>query len=208
LTAAGVGSGSVALATAFTPGQAVSNAALTPGLLTPGGQAIIGVGAMSAAYGGLAPTTYEATAVFDFTTTSASEALDLNLLSEQVVGIGFDSQDLQVALDGNSLTGSGGAETFFTADQFALGTVSAGSHSVSLTYDLTYNSGTQAVVTDGFSFTYELVDPPVASVPEPSSWAMMLVGFAGLGLVGYRASHNGARSAPPPPLSRTPSISG
>ena len=26
------------------------------------------------------------------------------------------------------------------------------------------------------------------SVPEPSTWAMMLIGFAGLGFVGYRAS--------------------
>jgi hypothetical protein len=26
------------------------------------------------------------------------------------------------------------------------------------------------------------------TVPEPSTWAMMLIGFAGLGLVGYRAS--------------------
>jgi PEP-CTERM motif len=26
------------------------------------------------------------------------------------------------------------------------------------------------------------------SVPEPSTWAMMLLGFAGLGFAGYRAS--------------------
>jgi hypothetical protein len=30
------------------------------------------------------------------------------------------------------------------------------------------------------------------SVPEPSTWAMMLVGFAGLGFVSYRASRRGA----------------
>jgi PEP-CTERM motif len=28
----------------------------------------------------------------------------------------------------------------------------------------------------------------IPSIPEPSTWAMMLVGFAGLGFVGYRAS--------------------
>jgi hypothetical protein len=28
----------------------------------------------------------------------------------------------------------------------------------------------------------------VSGVPEPSTWAMMLLGFAGLGLAGYRAS--------------------
>jgi hypothetical protein len=34
--------------------------------------------------------------------------------------------------------------------------------------------------------------PPV--VPEPSTWAMMLLGFAGLGFVGYRrmGRHGGA----------------
>jgi hypothetical protein len=30
--------------------------------------------------------------------------------------------------------------------------------------------------------------PITVSVPEPSVWAMMLFGFAGLGLAGYRAS--------------------
>ena len=30
------------------------------------------------------------------------------------------------------------------------------------------------------------------AVPEPSTWAMMLIGFAGLGFAGYRASHRNA----------------
>jgi hypothetical protein len=29
------------------------------------------------------------------------------------------------------------------------------------------------------------------AVPEPSTWAMMLLGFAGLGFMGYRASAKG-----------------
>jgi hypothetical protein len=48
---------------------------------------------MSAAYGGIGPLQYEATAVFDFTP-SKTEALDLNLLSDNVAGIGFDSLDV------------------------------------------------------------------------------------------------------------------
>jgi hypothetical protein len=28
----------------------------------------------------------------------------------------------------------------------------------------------------------------ITSVPEPSTWAMMLLGFAGLGFAGYRTS--------------------
>jgi PEP-CTERM motif len=35
----------------------------------------------------------------------------------------------------------------------------------------------------------------VAGVPEPSTWAMMLIGFAGLGLAGYRASRKAASVA-------------
>jgi hypothetical protein len=31
-------------------------------------------------------------------------------------------------------------------------------------------------------------DPAVAAVPEPSTWAMMLLGFAGLGFMAYRRS--------------------
>jgi hypothetical protein len=31
----------------------------------------------------------------------------------------------------------------------------------------------------------------ITSIPEPSTWAMMLIGFAGLGFVGYRATRKG-----------------
>ena len=34
--------------------------------------------------------------------------------------------------------------------------------------------------------------PPPTAVPEPSTWAMMVVGFAGLGFAGYRASRRTA----------------
>ena len=33
--------------------------------------------------------------------------------------------------------------------------------------------------------------PPPRSIPEPSTWAMMLLGFAGLGAVGYRRARSG-----------------
>jgi len=35
----------------------------------------------------------------------------------------------------------------------------------------------------------------ITSVPEPSTWAMMLAGFAGLGFAGYRASRRGVAAA-------------
>jgi hypothetical protein len=46
---------------------------------------------------------------------------------------------------------------------------------------------------DGIFVTAErigLVAPP-SGVPEPSTWAMILLGFAGLGLAGYRKARNG-----------------
>jgi PEP-CTERM motif len=41
--------------------------------------------------------------------------------------------------------------------------------------------------TEGFGFTYAFAAAGFSSgVPEPSTWAMMLIGFAGLGLMAYR----------------------
>jgi PEP-CTERM motif len=164
---------------------------------------------MSAAYGGARQAvTYEATAIFDFISTSKSEALDLNLLSDNFAdnsaGIGFDSLDLQVVVDGttqtytfSSLTGSAGAETFFAKHApLPLGTILAGAQSVSLSYDLTFNAGTLAKAGDGFGFTYDIADPPLTgSVPEPSTWAMMALAFAGLAFAGYRRARKGATFA-------------
>jgi hypothetical protein len=35
----------------------------------------------------------------------------------------------------------------------------------------------------------------IASAPEPSTWAMMLAGFAGIGFLSYRASRKTAAAA-------------
>ena len=170
------------------PGHAVSDAALTPG-----GGLTIGVGAMSAGYGATSfAITYDATAVFDFTT-SASEALDLTLLSYNSAGlVGFDSGLLWVDVDGNvysfPLNSLSAAETFFASGKsLALGKPAAGPQSIEIEYSLTFNAGTSAAPMDGFGFTYALTDPPL-NIPEPSTWAMMLVGFTGLAWVGHRAS--------------------
>ena len=193
-TQAGVGSVSLDPAD-VAAGRAVSNA-----ILTPSGPNI-GIGDMAAGYGGSgSAATYEATATFDFSA-SKSEVLDLKLLSDSFAdnpaGIAFDGLELEVVVDGttrknltfSSLTGSSGAEKFFDADVISLGSIAAGSQSIEIEYSLVYKSGTSAVPGDGFGLTYALADPPTrsAAVPEPSTWAMILVGFAGLAFAGYRA---------------------
>jgi len=37
-------------------------------------------------------------------------------------------------------------------------------------------------------------------VPEPSTWAMMILGFAGVGFMAYRRKQNGRRFVSPDPI--------
>jgi hypothetical protein len=56
-------------------------------------------------------------------------------------------------------------------------------------YVWTWGSGV-----DADSLTINIVASP-PPVPEPSTWAMMLIGFAGLGYAGYRTSRKSAALA-------------
>jgi hypothetical protein len=159
---------------------------------------------MSAAYGGTGQALqYTATEAFTFLT-SGTQNLDLILDSDNFGGIGFGSLELDIKVDAttdiikfNSLTGPSGAETFFSGHRvLTIGSgISPGTHDFSLDYILTYNAGTSATTVDGFGFTYEFEGgvphlPPLlgmaatsGTVPEPSTWAMLLIGFVGLGFV-------------------------
>jgi hypothetical protein len=44
--------------------------------------------------------------------------------------------------------------------------------------------------------TEHLAFPATAPVPEPATWAMLLIGFPGLGFISYRASRSGEAIAP------------
>jgi hypothetical protein len=197
LSSAAVGPGSSESLVTIAAAKVVSDAILIP--ISETNPQTIGVGAMSAGYDATGwEITYGATATFDFNTSIGS--LDLNLLPDNFVdtsaGIAFDNMSLQIDVKGVpkvtktflSLTGSGGAQTYFSGQPvIGLGAIAANTP-IEIEYSLGYNSSTSAAVGDGFGFTYELVDPPLsATVPEPSTWAMMLVGFAGLTWVGYRA---------------------
>jgi hypothetical protein len=204
VTSAGIGTGSISPITP-TGSQVVSDAILT--LTGPTNHETIGEGAMSAAFsGGLLHQTYAATAVFDFTT-SAPETLDLTVLSDKAVGIGFNQLELQV-INLNKNTTPLLSETFTSAGTFFApghpislpGEIGAGNQSIEIDFSLSYWNTTGITPDASFGFTYDFGTKPVttalglamaplsaaAAAPEPSTWAMMLLGFAGLGYAAFR----------------------
>jgi hypothetical protein len=70
--------------------------------------------------------------------------------------------------------------------------VSSVTYLVSPIYDLAWTGA--ATGTADFSIVYTYT-PAADPAPEPSTWAMMALGFAGLGLAGYRASKKRAALA-------------
>ncbi len=142
-------------------------------------------GAMSGGYGGSGEAlAHTAEADFGFTTT-APEDFSLKLLSNNHTGLGFDDLTLQIDINGkNYLTFStqslGFAENFFTNNTLDFGILAARDQTVDVRYSLSYDVATLRGFGDGFGFTYSF------GTPEPSTWAMMLLGFAGLGFAGYR----------------------
>jgi hypothetical protein len=75
------------------------------------------------------------------------------------------------------------ANAFFTNHLINLGSFSEGITDIDLILNETMSS------TQGFGFTYAFTAAGFASaVPEPSTWAMMLIGFAGLGFAFRRSA--------------------
>jgi hypothetical protein len=64
------------------------------------------------------------------------------------------------------------------------GTASGGRYTVSDEYDMTFAAG--STVGSYIDFNGAPAPAGVAAVPEPSTWAMMLLGFAGIGFMTYR----------------------
>ena len=75
------------------------------------------------------------------------------------------------------------------------GGIAAGSQSIEIDFSLSYWNSTGITPDASFGFIYALVDPPALNAPEPSTWAMILIGFTGLGVAGYRASRKTAALA-------------
>jgi hypothetical protein len=144
------------------------------------GTAILGVN--SASDSGGASDFYSASSTFDF---GYRGDLMLGLIDDQhngfAGGLGFQSLEFTILdnsveifdLTFDSLTV---AESFFHDSVINLGS------NLGPDIDLTFAYNLVADGSGGFGFDFAVG----GAVPEPSTWAMMLLGFAGLGYAGYR----------------------
>jgi PEP-CTERM motif len=140
------------------------------------------VGANYAADGGGESDTYSASSTFDF---AYGGDLELGLIDSQLTGFssgaGFESIEFTIEADGNEILDTtfrslAVAESFFHDDVIDLGS------DFGPNFDLTFGYTLVADGAGGFGFDFALG----GAVPEPSTWAMMLAGFAGLGFMGSR----------------------
>ena len=168
-----------------------SAGAVADALLGPR-DAIFGAAILGANYasdGGGESHTYSATSTFDF---GYGGDVLLGLIDNQETGfdggLGFQSMDFYIVADGVKIddwtfTSLAAADSFFQDQVIDLG--SSFGPGVALTFG--YN-----LVADG-SGGYGFDLAVGGAVPEPSTWAMMAIGFAGLGFLGYRARRAEAR---------------
>ncbi len=148
--------------------------------------AVFGTAILGANYapdGGGESNTYSASSTFDF---GYGGDLMLGLIDDQVSGfangLGFQSMEFTITANGVEILDTtfrslAVAESFFHDDVIDLGS------DFGPNIDLTFGYTLVADGSGGFGFDFAIGGP----VPEPSTWAMMLAGFAGLGFAGYRS---------------------
>jgi PEP-CTERM motif len=166
----------------------IGGASNVAGTLLGPRDAIFGAAILGGNYapdGGGESHTYNATATFDF---DYHGDLLLGLIDNQASGfdnngLGFKSMEFYVlnVSDGSTvldvtLGNLSVAESFFRDLVLNLGSYSGPAVDLTFGYNLTANGS------GGFGVDFAVG----GAVPEPSTWAMMLLGFAGLGYAGYR----------------------
>jgi hypothetical protein len=143
--------------------------------------AVFGTAILGANVGG-ANGPHSASSTFDF---GYQGDLQVGLIDSQLTGFssgaGFESMEFTIAADGEEIfdrtfTSLAIAESFFRDDVIDLGA------DFGPNFDLTFGYTLVADGPGGFGFDLAIG----GAVPEPSTWAMMLVGFAGLGFMGSR----------------------
>jgi hypothetical protein len=146
---------------------------------------VFGAGISGANYavdGGGASHSYSAVSTFAFS--GLGSDLLLGLIGDQsngfAGGLGFQSMDFYVDVNSQQILdvtfgNLSVAESFFSNDVLDLGAFPGA-------IDLTLGYNLLADGSGGFGFDYAFG----GAVPESSTWAMMLIGLAGLGYAGYR----------------------
>ena len=145
------------------------------------------LGANYATDGGGASHSYSGNSTFDF---GYGGDLMLGLIDDQQAGfsggLGFQSMeftilDLGVAIFDLTFKSLAVAESFFQDSVINLGS------NLGPDIDLTFAYNLVADGSGGFGFDLAIG----GAVPEPSTWAMMLIGFVGLGFAAHRRSAKG-----------------
>ncbi len=140
------------------------------------------LGANTAPDGAGESDSYSASSTFDF---GYRGDLQLGLIDSQLTGFssgaGFESMEFTITADGVEILDTtfrslAVAESFFHDNVLDLGS------DFGPEIDLTFGATLVADGSGGFGFDLAIG----GAVPEPSTWAMMLVGFAGLGFMGSR----------------------
>jgi hypothetical protein len=140
------------------------------------------LGANYASDGGSESDTYSASSTFDV---GYGGDLQLGLIDDKQTGfangLGFQSMEFTIDADGAEILdvtfrSLAVAESFFHDDVIDLGS------DFGPNIDLTFGYTLVADGSGGFGFDFVLG----GAVPESSTWAMMLLGFAGLSYAGYR----------------------
>ena len=148
------------------------------------------LGANYASDGGGESETHSASSTFDF---GYGGDLKLGLVDSELTGFsfgaGFESMEFTIMADGvkileRSFASLTDAESFFHDNVIDLGS------DFGPDIDLTF--GYTLVADESGGFGLDLVVGGLGAVPEPSTWAMMLLGFAGLGFAGYRSARRRA----------------
>jgi hypothetical protein len=134
---------------------------------------------MGATYGGNGQSlTYQESASFTLNSHGGSFFL-VDLLGASSIGNGFDAATFQILSNGNvvdsqSFTNVAAANAFFSNNLLSV-PLASGVDNIQMAFDETMSGG------EGYSFGYA-----ASAAPEPSTWAMMLLGFATIVLVAYR----------------------
>jgi hypothetical protein len=167
-----------------------SAGAVAAALLGPR-DAVFGTAILGANYapdGGGESHTYSATSTFEF---GYGGDVKLALIDNQETGfaggVGFESIEFYLIADGakildQTFASLAAADSFFQDQVIDLGSSFGPGAALTFGYNLVADGS------GGYGFDLAVG----GAVPEPSTWALMAIGFAGLGFAGYRGSRKGA----------------